>query len=114
MVALTLDNVRKRRAHGTSTKADLPTREAAFSSADTASLAAVPAVETGRGPDSVEPRVAAHALIGVHHALIDDARRMIVDGTPPERVERDLLTEAKVALAQLEKELGSYVLSEPP
>jgi AcrR family transcriptional regulator len=76
----------------------------------TASLAALIAEEEGAGDDAIEPRVAANALIGVHRALVDVARGMVVAGAPPERIGRAVRTEADRAFGLLEQGLGEYAV----
>jgi AcrR family transcriptional regulator len=76
----------------------------------TASLAALIAEEEGAGDDAIEPRVAANALIGVHRALVDLARGMVVAGATPERIGRAVRTEAERAFGLLEQGLGEYAV----
>jgi AcrR family transcriptional regulator len=74
----------------------------------TASLAALIAEEVGAGAEDVTPWVVANALMGVHRALIDRARRRIVAGTPSPRLNRDVRVQGERALAVLEGGLESY------
>jgi AcrR family transcriptional regulator len=76
----------------------------------TRSLAALLADETGARVDDIEPWVAANALIGVHRALLDHARPKILTGTPTTRINRELRSQAKRALAALEHGLGTYAV----
>jgi AcrR family transcriptional regulator len=76
----------------------------------TRSLAALLADETGVRADDIEPWVAANALIGVHRALLDHARRRILTGTPNTRINRELGSQAGRALAALERGLGAYAV----
>jgi AcrR family transcriptional regulator len=71
----------------------------------TDSLAALIAEETRTG--GVEPWVMANALMGVHRALVDRARRQIVDGVPSDRIKRDVRAQGKRALAVLEDGLAT-------
>jgi AcrR family transcriptional regulator len=71
----------------------------------TESLAALIAEETRTG--GVEPWVMANALMGVHRALVDRARRQIVDGVPSDRIKRDVRAQGKRALAALEDGLAT-------
>jgi AcrR family transcriptional regulator len=71
----------------------------------TDSLAALIAEETRTG--GVEPWVMANALMGVHRALVDRARRQIVDGVPSVRIKRDVRAQGKRALAALEDGLAT-------
>jgi AcrR family transcriptional regulator len=70
----------------------------------TSSLAALIGEEARAG--EVESWVIANALIGVHRALVDRARRQIVDGVPSDRIRRDVRAQGKRALAALEHGLG--------
>jgi AcrR family transcriptional regulator len=72
------------------------------------SLAQVIAGETRGPPGAVEPRAVAHALIGVHRAVIDFSRREIVAGTRNPLLSRRVRAETKRALALLEGGLGDY------
>jgi AcrR family transcriptional regulator len=72
----------------------------------TDSLAVLIAVETGS--DGVEPWVAANAMMGVHRALVDYARRRIIAGDRSPRLTRDVRAEADRALARLAEGLGDY------
>jgi hypothetical protein len=74
----------------------------------TASLAALIAEEVGAGAEDVTPWVVANALMGIHRALIDHARRRIVAGTPSPRLNREVPTQGRRALAALEGGLESY------
>jgi AcrR family transcriptional regulator len=75
----------------------------------TRALAELIAQETGTGPKDIEPWVIANALIGVHRALIDTARRGVLAGTPNRRVAREVQDQGQRALARLKQGLG-----EPP
>jgi AcrR family transcriptional regulator len=74
----------------------------------TDSLAALLAEETGAPAGSVEPVVAATALLGAHRALIDYVRRRALAGDSASAIGRGVRTEAKRALALLERGLGDY------
>ena len=67
----------------------------------TQSLAEQIAREMNAGPDDAEPWVIANALIGVHRALIDTARRGVLAGTPNRRVAREVREQGRHALARL-------------
>jgi AcrR family transcriptional regulator len=71
-------------------------------------LAALIASETGAGADGLEPRIAAHALIGVHRSLIDYVRRRVVAGASAARIARELAEQGERAFALLERGLGDY------
>jgi AcrR family transcriptional regulator len=73
----------------------------------TESLAALIAEEAGGG-DDVEPRVAADALMAVHRALIDYARKSALAGRPSADLARDIRVQGERALALLERGLGDY------
>ena len=83
-------------------------REAQIFARYTDTLAGVLAEETGARADDVRPRVAAHAMIGVHRALIDYSRRRIIAGELGPRLTRDIRAQARRAFALLEGELGDY------
>jgi AcrR family transcriptional regulator len=76
----------------------------------TEALAAIIAEETGAGRDDVEPRVVAHALLGVHGALIDYVRRRVLAGASAPRIAKDLRGQAESALSRLERGLGGYAV----
>ncbi len=76
----------------------------------TASLAALIAEETGAGPDEVEPRVAATALLGVHRALIDHTRSQINAGVRNPQLAPRVRAQGRKALALLERGLGDYAV----
>ena len=76
------------------------------------SLTALLAEETGAGPDSVEPAVAAAALLGVHRSLIDYVRRRTLAGASAGAIGRGVRSEAKKALALLEGGLAGYARKE--
>jgi AcrR family transcriptional regulator len=76
----------------------------------TYSLAALLAEETGASADDVEPWIAANALMGVHRALLDDARRRALAGRRSRRLAIEVRGTAERALALLERGLGSYAL----
>ena len=74
----------------------------------TDSLAALIAAEQGAGAGAVEPWVAANALMGVHRALIDFSRDLVVADTPNEQTASAVRAEADRAFARLERGLGEY------
>jgi len=81
-------------------------REQSIFAAYTASLAEFLAEESGASSDDTRPWIAANAMIGVHRALLDYARRRIGEGARPPRLTRDLLAQADAALTLLETGLG--------
>ncbi|TMJ94064.1 MAG: TetR family transcriptional regulator [Actinobacteria bacterium] len=75
----------------------------------TASLTSLIANETGATDDDPRPAVAAHALIGVHRALIDHVRRHILAGEDDlPRLARSARAATRKALALLEQGLRAY------
>ncbi len=76
----------------------------------TDSLSALIAEETRAGDDAIEPWVMANALIGVHRALVDHARRQIMAGTRNPQLARRVRAQGKQALAALERGLGDYAV----
>ena len=76
----------------------------------TASLAAQLAQETGAAPDDVEPRVAADAMMGVHRALVDFARRRILEGARAPGLAAEVREQGARALALLNDGLGGYAV----
>jgi AcrR family transcriptional regulator len=90
----------------------LRARERQIFAGYTESLAALIAAETGADERAVEPWVAANALIGVHRALIDFVRPLIVAGTSQEQLARAVRGQAERAFERLEQGLGGYALAE--
>jgi AcrR family transcriptional regulator len=74
----------------------------------TDALAELLAQETGEEPGAVEPWVAAHALLGVHRALIEHVRRRALAGADAPAIARELQDEGTKAIALLERGLASY------
>ena len=66
------------------------------------------AEETGAGPESIEPKVVANALMGVHRALLDFVRPRALAGVPTKRLAREVRAEGERALAVLARGLGDY------
>jgi hypothetical protein len=77
----------------------------------TASLAALLAEEEHAEADDIEPWVAANAMMGVHRALVDLARRRIVEGERHPRLAKELRAQAEQAFARLEGGLGRYAVA---
>jgi hypothetical protein len=73
-------------------------------------LAALIAEETGAAVDDLRPRVAAGALMAVHRALIDYARRRALSGHASSRLAADLEAEGRSALALLAEGLDGYAV----
>jgi AcrR family transcriptional regulator len=74
----------------------------------TEALAHVLASETGAEPDAIEPWVAANALLGLHRALVEHARRRVLGGARNPELARDLRARAEEARAMLAAGLGTY------
>jgi AcrR family transcriptional regulator len=74
----------------------------------TDSLARLIAEEQGAEPADTRPWVAANAMMGVHRALVELARRRIVEGARGPRVGREVRAEAERAFGLLERGLGGY------
>jgi AcrR family transcriptional regulator len=74
----------------------------------TRSLAAQIAEEQGADPAAIEPWVAANALMGVHRALIDFSRGLVVSDAPTGDVASAVRAAADRAFALLEQGLGGY------
>jgi len=79
----------------------------------TASLARLLATETETAPDSIEPLVAASALMGIHRSLIHYTRRRILEGERHPRLARDMRARSECAFALLEHGLGDYGTKRP-
>ena len=79
----------------------------------TASLATLIAEEQGAGPADIAPTVAATALMGVHQALVAQARAGLLAGTPHSVIARRLGEGADRALALLERGLSGYAVKGP-
>jgi AcrR family transcriptional regulator len=74
----------------------------------TASLAALIADERGAGAGDVEPWVVANAMMGVHRALVNHARRRVLEGARHPRLAREVRAQGERALALLEQGLAGY------
>lgn len=69
--------------------------------------------ETRGHGDEVTARVAANALMGVHRALIDHARRRVLTADAPERLSVDVRRLGRDAFRLLETGLGDYAIKPP-
>jgi AcrR family transcriptional regulator len=78
----------------------------------TESLAALIAEEAGAQMGDLEPWVAANAMMGVHRALVDHARRRVVEGALHPRLAREVRAEGERALALLEEGLGRFAVKD--
>jgi AcrR family transcriptional regulator len=76
----------------------------------TASFARLLAEEQGAGDDDTEAWVAANAMIGAHRALVDYARRRVLEGARNPALEREVRHRAEVAFARLESGLADYAV----
>jgi AcrR family transcriptional regulator len=76
----------------------------------TDALAELIAREQGAREGDTEPWVVANALMGVHRALVDYARRRVVTGARHPSLARDVRAQADRALARLEQGLGEYAI----
>ena len=74
----------------------------------TDALAELLAEETGVDADDLEPRAAAHALIGVHRSLIEYVRRRVAAGATAAEIGSELQEQARRALGLVERGLGEY------
>lgn len=72
------------------------------------SLAELLAEETGEKPGDLQAQVAAGAMLAAHQALIDFARRRVVEGARPPRLTREIHAQADRVVALLAEGLGDY------
>jgi AcrR family transcriptional regulator len=86
----------------------LQAREREIDADYTTALAELLAEETRAGPDDVEPRVVAAALMGAQRALVADVRASILAGVRGQRLMRSLRTQLKRGFARLEAGLADY------
>ena len=76
----------------------------------TDSLAALLADEQGVDAADARPWVAANAMMGMHRAVVDYARRRIMEGARHPTLSREVRARAEQALALLEQGLGDYAV----
>jgi AcrR family transcriptional regulator len=76
----------------------------------TASLAQLLAAETGADANSLEPWVAAQALMGIHRASLDYVRRRTLAGASVSDLARELPEQGRLAIESLERGLGGYAV----
>jgi AcrR family transcriptional regulator len=74
----------------------------------TDSLAALIADETGAAAKSIEPWVVANALLGVHRAGVDYARKRVVAGERNPGLARSVRRQITQAVAALDRGLADY------
>jgi hypothetical protein len=79
----------------------------------TTSLAALIAEETGAAPNDITPRVIANALMGVHRALSDHTRELIVAGVRNPQLAHQVRAQAERAFATLAQGLDTTPRREP-
>lgn len=84
-------------------------REQHIVARSTQSLAALIAEETGAEPGDLRPWAAAHALIGVHQALVGLVRRRLTEGSfDLTRLDREVTVRGRRALDLIASGLGGY------
>jgi AcrR family transcriptional regulator len=88
----------------------LQAREQQIFAGYTAALAAALAEETGADAADLRPWVAANAMMGVHRALVQHARRRVVEGMRHPRLAEEVRARANEALVLLEQGLGGYAI----
>jgi AcrR family transcriptional regulator len=76
----------------------------------TDSLAALLADELGADAADARPWVAANAMMGMHRAVVDYARRRVMEGARHPTLSREVRRRAEQALAQLRDGLGDYAV----
>lgn len=87
----------------------LLTREREILARYTESLAGLIAADTGAAPGDLRPWVAAQALIGTHHMLIQFVRRRLLEPNPDRaRIASELRTSGQQAFGLLEAGLASF------
>jgi AcrR family transcriptional regulator len=77
------------------------------------SLAALIAEDTGADPGDVTSAAVANTLLGLHRALIGHVREQALAGASAARIRSSVQSEAKRAIAQLERGLGDFGVREP-
>lgn len=98
------------REHTTVDSPGLRARERSIVAGYSQSLAAMLAEDTGARADDIEPQVVAAAMLGVSQALIDHARRRVVEGAASSELTRELHARADRAVQLLEAGLGGYAI----
>jgi AcrR family transcriptional regulator len=86
----------------------LQARQREIVDAFTQRLAEVIAADTGAGGDDVEPRVAAHALMGIQQALQRYVHSEVLAGRRGPKLAADVKSQGKRAFARLERGLRDY------
>jgi AcrR family transcriptional regulator len=90
------------------TSSDLQARQREIFARYTASLAALLAEDTGTAPDDVRAWVVAHALIGMHEALIGFVHRRLVEGPADTLLAKEVRSQGQRALKVLGEGLAGY------
>ena len=88
----------------------LRAREQQVMSQAAESLAALLAAETGAAGGDLRPQVAANALLGLHRALVEYARRRVLADVEVLGLAADIRTQTSAAFALLEDGLGGYAV----
>jgi AcrR family transcriptional regulator len=76
-------------------------------------LAHLIAADTQCADDDIPAQVAAHAMIGLHRALLAEARRRVLAGQSGPALRRAIRAEAIRGLEHLERGLGDYAPNPP-
>jgi hypothetical protein len=74
----------------------------------TDSLAGLVGEETGARPGEVEPRLAAHAVLGLYASLLELARDRVLDGVEGQELTAELLYQGRRGLSLLQFGLAGY------
>jgi AcrR family transcriptional regulator len=74
----------------------------------TDSLAGLVSEETGARPGEVEPRLAAHAVLGLYASLLELARDRVLDGVEGQELTAELLYQGRRGLSLLQFGLAGY------
>jgi AcrR family transcriptional regulator len=88
----------------------LQAREQQIFAGYTASLAALLAEETGADAADLRSWVAANAMMGVHRALVDHARRRVIEGARHPRLAAEVRARGEEALGLLDAGLADYAI----
>jgi MftR C-terminal domain len=80
----------------------------------TSALAGVLAVDTRAAPGDLRPRIAAHALIGVHRTLLDHVRSRVQAGADPAGLAAEIRKVTAGAFELLEQGLHDYAAKPAP
>jgi AcrR family transcriptional regulator len=97
-------------AHMIAASPALRAREREIIESYTQALADVIAEETGAALGDIEPWVAANALMGIHRAILDSARRAAIDRHAGLDIADEVVSQAERGLARLRRGLGDYAI----